>query len=133
MEAVGGDAYLGTKTEFATIGKLRGRVVQHDGAVDQRQKPLGRLRIGSNNAFGMPGTVFADMAHGFVQPRYHTCGDDGRQEFVAEVFCLGRHHTGIGLLANPIAAYFTASVQQSLQQRNALRRGPGCVHQQGFR
>src|SRR5688572_18313122 len=61
VKPVGGNADLRAHAKFAAIGELRGRVVQHDGAVDAFQEYLRRRRVGGDDAFGVRRTVLADV------------------------------------------------------------------------
>ena len=47
VQAAGGNADLCAETEFAAVGELRRRIVQHDRRIDFAQEPLGRLRRSS--------------------------------------------------------------------------------------
>ena len=53
MEAIGGNADLGTHAELAAIGKLGRGIVQNDGAIDARQTSLGRFCIAGKDGFGV--------------------------------------------------------------------------------
>src|ERR1700724_1004920 len=47
------DADFRTHAEFSAVGKLSGRIVKHDGAVDPRLNPLGRSGVIGHDALGM--------------------------------------------------------------------------------
>jgi hypothetical protein len=53
VEFVRADADFRAHAEFAAVGELRGRIVQHDGAVDPGQKPLCRAGVVGDDALGV--------------------------------------------------------------------------------
>src|SRR6267142_1942077 len=63
MKFVRADADFRAHAEFAAVGKLSGRVVQYDGAIDPRQKPLGHCGVVGHDALGMLRTVLANVCH----------------------------------------------------------------------
>src|SRR5580700_8286573 len=77
MEFVRADADLGAHAEFAAVGKLSRRVVQHDGAVDPREEALGRRGVLRHDALGMLRTILANVGDSAVDAVHHTHRDDG--------------------------------------------------------
>ena len=62
MQLARGNADLGPHAEFAAVGKLRRRVVQHDGAIDSFEKCLRRFLVARNDGIGMARAVPVHMA-----------------------------------------------------------------------
>src|ERR1700733_671535 len=77
VKFVRADADLRAHAEFAAVGELRGRIVQHDGAVDPGQKPLRRGRVVGDDAIGVLRAVVADVFDRRVHTVHHAHGDDG--------------------------------------------------------
>src|ERR1700736_5614492 len=64
VEFVGTDADFRTHPEFAAVGELGGRIVQHEGAVDAREKALGCLRVAGHDAVGVLRAILVNVSDG---------------------------------------------------------------------
>ena len=69
MELARRDADLGAHAELAAIGKLRGGVMQHDGAVHFAQEALGGRRVLGDDRVGVLRAVAGDMGDRGVEAR----------------------------------------------------------------
>src|SRR3954453_20501484 len=77
MKAAGGDADLCAKTEFAAVGELRGRIVQHDRGIDFAQKFLRRRVVLRDDRVGVVRAIAFDMSNRAVNAIDYLGGDDG--------------------------------------------------------
>src|SRR5580704_1507216 len=76
VKLVGADADLGAHAELGAVRKLRGRIVQHDGAVDLGEKLLGRGGILRDDAVGMLRTITRDVSDGCIEAVDYAHGND---------------------------------------------------------
>src|SRR5262249_53327986 len=89
VEPSGGNADLGAETELAAVGKLRRRVVQHDGRIDLAEKPLRRLAVFGDDRIGMMRAIALDMRDRGIDAIDDAGGENGVEVFGAPDF-LGR-------------------------------------------
>ena len=133
MHAARGDADLGAEAELAAIRELRRGIVQHDRAVDLRQKARRRRRVGGDDRIRVVRTVALDMRDGLVQPCHHLRGDDAVEEFRAPVRLACGRDARVDRLHRPVAAHRAAGVEQRLHQRCEMGRRHGSIDEQRLR
>src|ERR1700730_13192955 len=117
VEFVGADADFRAHPEFTAVGELRGRIVQHDGAVDPRENALGGFRVAGHDAVGVRRAILVNVSDGRVHSVDHPDRDDGVEILRVPILLAG----GYDALVDPrtwiVAAHFPTRVEQQPPQR----------------
>src|SRR5258708_9710215 len=106
VEFVGADADFRAHPEFAAVGELRGRIVQHDGAVDSREKALGGLRVAGHDAVGVLRAILVNVSDGRVHSVDHPDSDDGVQVLRVPILLGGVYDSLVDARTRLVAAHF---------------------------
>ena len=88
VEFVGADADFSAQAVFKAVGKARAGIDHAAGRIHFAQKALGVRVAAGEDGVGVVAAVVVDVGHGFIQPRHHLDGDDGRQVFGTPIFFL---------------------------------------------
>src|SRR5882762_4292655 len=127
-----GDSDFRTEAEFAAVGELGRRVMQHDRRIDLVEEFAGGVCIVRHDRIGVMRTVVVNMRDRVVDAVHHFGGDDRVLIFGIPVFVGGRLHPGIGALYGVVAADLATGVDQHLDQRLEAGRRALAIDQQGF-
>ena len=106
--------------------------MQHDGAIDAREKALGGLRIAGHDAIGVLRAILVNVRDGRVHSVDYPHRDNGVEILRIPILLGGRRHPPVGVHARLVAAHCAPGVEQRPHQCRQVRAGAGAVDQQGL-
>jgi len=130
MKPIGGDSDLGSHAELSAIGKLRGSVMEDDGTVDVRQKPISRSLVVRHDGLSMSRPILRNVGDSRINT-FHDPSSDNRVEILGvPVVLASRPNPRINLLHRRVPPNLAPRIQQIRNNRRKVRINTGAIHQQ---
>jgi len=112
VHPAGGNADLGAHAELAAVGELGRGVVEHDGAVDLGEEPVGGGLVAGDNSVGVVRAVTRDMGDSRVEAVDNFHRDDCVEIFPRPVGFGRRAYSGNQFTGRRVTSHGAARLLQ---------------------